>query len=157
MTADCCSSSSPNLKSFEDALQQLVERALPVSGTELVYVEQALGRVLAEPVVSEVNVPPWDNSAMDGYAVRTQDLTGPGSRLRVAQRIAAGTRGVPLVPGSAARIFTGAPVPELANAVVPQEHCRRDGDQVIVDAEVPAGANVRRSGEDPACVVRNRG
>ena len=83
--------------------------------------------MLAAPVTSAIDVPGWDNSAMDGYAIRHADLAAHGGRLRVAQRIPAGATGTPLEPGTAARIFTGAPVPEGADTVVMQEICERDG------------------------------
>ncbi len=145
-----CSSHSGSvpLKPLEEALALLLEHARPVTRTEQVSIPEALGRVLSEPVVSRITMPPWDNSAMDGYAVNTADLTRPGIRLPVSQRIPAGAAGAPLEPGTAARIFTGAPVPENADAVVIQEVCQADGDGMIVN-EVPApGANIRRAGED---------
>ena len=148
--SDCGCSSIPtqNLKSIEAALEVMLSQAKPVAEIERVGLSEALGRVLAEPVASQVNVPPWDNSAMDGYAVNTADLSGPGSRLRVTQRIPAGTTGKQLETGTAARIFTGAPVPPGANAVVIQEVCERDGDWVIINDEIKEQANIRLAGED---------
>lgn len=135
--------------SFEDALTFLLERARPVQDIETLELPAALGRVLAGPVVSPHDVPPWDNSAMDGYAVRVADVSGAGeTRLRVSQRIPAGHRGEPLVPGTAARIFTGAPVPEGAEAVVVQEDCREEAGEVIFSGPVRAGDNVRPRGND---------
>jgi len=109
--------------------------------------------VLARDVVSTVNVPPEDNSAMDGYALRLADLAeGAGSVLRVSQRIVAGRPGEPLQPGTAARIFTGAQVPAGADVVVMQEHCEvvpgPGLGQVRVNELPPAGAAIRRQGED---------
>ena len=92
-------------------LDALLERARAQQATETVAVTEALGRVLAAPVTSSITVPPLDNSAMDGYAVRLADVPAPGTRLPVAQRIQAGEVGAPLAAGTAARIFTGAPVP----------------------------------------------
>ncbi|MCH8180627.1 MAG: molybdopterin molybdotransferase MoeA [Proteobacteria bacterium] len=119
--------------------------------------EQALGRVLAEDIVSTVAVPPHDNSAMDGYALRVADLDGaggPGSALPVSQRIAAGQVGATLQPGSCARIFTGAPVPAGADAVVMQEHTEPggpgEGGGVRFTQAVSPGQNIRRAGEDIA-------
>ncbi len=148
--SDCGCSSIPtqNLKSIDDALEIILSQAKPVTDIEMVDLSDALGRVLAQPVASQVNVPPWDNSAMDGYAVNTADLNGPGSRLRVAQRIPAGTTGRQLESATAARIFTGAPVPPGANAVVIQEVCEADGDWVTINDEVKDGANIRLAGED---------
>lgn len=112
---------------------------------------EALGRVLAEDVVSPVDVPPLDNSAMDGYAVRAAELAGEGRRLRQSQRIAAGALGEPLAGQSCARIFTGAPVPPGADAVVMQEQTEvlPDG-QIRFLADVAPGQNIRRRGEDIA-------
>ena len=148
--SDCGCSSIPtqNLKSIEAALEVMLSQAKPVAETEMVNLSEALGRVLSAPVESQVNVPPWDNSAMDGYAVNTADLNGPGSHLRVAQRIPAGATGTQLEPGTAARIFTGAPVPPGANAVVIQEVCEAEGDRVTINDEVKDGANIRLAGED---------
>ena len=109
----------------------------------------ALGRVLAQDLVSSVAVPPLDNSAMDGYAVRVADLTGPGAVLPMSQRIAAGQVGATLQPGTCARIFTGAPVPLGADAVVMQEHTDAAGEgQVRFNEPVRQGQNIRRAGED---------
>lgn len=138
----------PALKPLEEALELLLGHARTVSEWESVPIGEALGRVLAAPVVSQVTVPPWDNSAMDGYAVRAQDLPEPGRVLPVSQRIPAGAAGEPLQPGTVARIFTGAPIPEGADAVVIQEVCCRDGEQVSIDAAPAPGANIRRAGED---------
>ena len=148
--SDCGCSSIPNqnLKSIEAALEVMLSQAKPVTSIERIGLIEALDRVLAEPVASQVNVPPWDNSAMDGYAVNTADLNGSGSRLRVAQRIPAGATGKQLESGTAARIFTGAPIPPGANAVVIQEVCERDGDRVIINDEVKEQANIRLAGED---------
>jgi len=110
----------------------------------------AAGRVLAAAQESTVAVPPLDNSAMDGYAVRCADVPVAGTCLPVAQRIPAGTVGTTLRPGSAARIFTGAPVPAGADAVVMQELCEH-GDHGVVINHVPRpGENIRRAGEDIA-------
>ena len=135
--------------SFDDALAFLLERARPVQDIETSDLPAALGRVLAGPVVSSHDVPPWDNSAMDGYAVRVADVSDAGeTRLRVSQRIPAGHRGGPLVPGTAARIFTGAPVPDGADAVVVQEDCREEAGDVILSGRVRPGDNVRPRGND---------
>ncbi len=139
---------STPLKTPEEALALLLSRARPVTGTERLPLGEALGRVLAGPVFSQTDVPPWDNSAMDGYAINTADLTREQTTLPVSQRIPAGVAGEPLQPGTAARIFTGAPVPPNADAVVIQEVCEPQGDQVRINQRVPAGANIRRAGED---------
>ncbi len=139
------------LLTMDEALSALLARARPVSAVEKVETLNALGRIVAEPVASPLAVPPFDNSGMDGYAVACADLdAGGATRLRVAQRIAAGGMGEPLAPGSAARIFTGAPVPPGSDAVVMQEHCSVEGDRVVINHPVPPGANIRRMGEDIA-------
>ncbi|MEI6301717.1 MAG: gephyrin-like molybdotransferase Glp [Betaproteobacteria bacterium] len=136
------------LLSVEDALEQLLAGARPVSGTETVATLAATGRVLASAQRSTMNVPPMDNSAMDGYALRLADLAGPGARLQVAQKIYAGSVGTALQPGTAARIFTGAPIPAGADAVVMQEHCSQEGDTVIVKQLPKPGEWVRRVASD---------
>jgi molybdopterin molybdotransferase len=146
--ADCgCDSRQPALKSFDEALDYLLAQARTVNETERLPLAQALGRVLAEPVHSRVDVPPWDNSAMDGYAVNLKDLAQEACP-RVAQRIPAGCAGSALEPGTAARIFTGAPVPAGADAVVIQEVCEMDGERLRIDKIPEPGANIRRAGED---------
>ncbi len=112
-----------SLLSFDEALQKLLDAARPVAEAEEVDAVAAAGRTLARTQASGITVPPLDNSAMDGYAVRLADIAAPGVRLPVAQRIPAGSVGTPLQPGTAARIFTGAPVPEGADAIVMQELC----------------------------------
>ncbi|MGE5154391.1 MAG: gephyrin-like molybdotransferase Glp [Bdellovibrio bacteriovorus] len=136
--------------SKQEALDLLLAQAHPLTETESVATEEGLGRVLAEPVMSAIDVPGWDNSAMDGYAVRLADLAAGATRLRVAQRIPAGTTGQPLEPHTVARIFTGAPIPPGADAVVIQEVCEREGDWVRIPAAATTtpGANIRRAGED---------
>lgn len=137
--------------SFEEALAQLLEAARPVSEIDTLPTQAALGRVLAAAQTSTIAVPPLDNSAMDGYALRAADVPVAGTRLPVSQRIAAGSVGEQLVPGTAARIFTGAPVPPGADAVVMQEQCTADesgGGGVSFSVVPQSGANIRRAGED---------
>jgi molybdopterin molybdotransferase len=135
----------------EAALERMLAQVGPVQETEWVGVESALGRVLAEPVVSAIDVPAWNNSAMDGYAVRHADLATAGGRLQVAQRIPAGVVGHTLTPGTAARIFTGAPIPDGCDTVVIQELCDAQDGWVQVPTEVTPEANIRRRGEDIRC------
>jgi molybdopterin molybdotransferase len=138
-----------SLISVDAALEFLLSRAAPVTETEQVPTLQSLGRVLAAVQISPIDVPPSDNSGMDGYAVSTRDLATAGeTRLAVSQRIPAGKTPPALQRGTAARIFTGASIPVGADAVVMQECCRADGDAVIVCGPVQAGENVRRGGED---------
>lgn len=138
----------PGLVPVADALNSLLMAARPLADVEFVPLTEALGRVLAEDVISPVDVPPLDNSAMDGYAVRTADLASADVRLPVSQRIAAGQVGVELKPGTAARIFTGAPLPPGADAVVMQEDTELDGNQVLIKVSAKPGMNVRNRGQD---------
>ncbi len=131
----------------DEARARLLAQARPVTGTETLGADAALGRVLAEALVSGVAVPPLDNSAMDGYALRVADWAAE-RWLHVAQRIPAGRVGHPLVLGTAARIFTGAPVPEGADAVAMQEDCELRDDHVRVLKAPTPGENIRRAGED---------
>ena len=139
---------SNGLLSVDEALARLLAAARPVSDTESVPTLAATGRVLAQAQTSTLNVPPLDNTAMDGYAVRSADCASGEARLRVAQRIPAGTIGKPLEPGTVARIFTGAPIPPGADAVVPQEQTALDGDRVVIKHAPQPGEWIRRAGED---------
>ncbi|MFO1363940.1 MAG: gephyrin-like molybdotransferase Glp [Burkholderiales bacterium] len=136
------------LLSVEEALERLLAGARAVGEVESVPTMAATGRVLAQAQTSALNVPPLDNTAMDGYAVRAADCASGAARLRVAQRIPAGAVGKPLAPGTAARIFTGAPIPPGADAVVMQEQTEAAGDDVIVKHAPKAGEWIRRAGED---------
>jgi molybdopterin molybdotransferase len=137
------------LLSLDDALPQLLAQVHALTAVQSVSTFDADGRVLAQDVTAALQVPPQDNSSMDGYAVRVADCAQAGAVLRVTQRIPAGTHGTQLHAGEAARIFTGAPIPPGADAVVMQEDCEAfDGDQVKVNKSVPAGQWIRRSGED---------
>ena len=141
--------SGQTLMPIEDALALLLKSANPPEQVEILPLAEAQGRVLAEDLSSGINVPPHDNSAMDGYAVNSADLSEQAEkRLPVSQRIPAGKMGTKLQAGSAARIFTGAPIPPGADAVVMQEVCKPDGDAVIITGPVTAGNNIRRAGED---------
>lgn len=142
--------SRPPLMSLDEALPHLLARAHPMRAIETVSTFEADGRVLAEDVFSALHVPPQDNSSMDGYAVRCADVAAPDALLRVTQRIPAGAHGRPLGSGEAARIFTGAPIPSGADAVVMQEDAVPEGEQVRIK-QVPTGGQwIRRSGEDVA-------
>lgn len=143
----------PPMMTLDDALQRVLERIIPLPQSETLPLQQCNARVLAQPVVSELHVPAHDNAAMDGYAVRCEDLREPGAVLQVTQRIPAGSYGAPLQRLSAARIFTGAPIPPNADAVVMQE------DTVLVNeceggvrfnGVVVPGQHIRRAGEDVA-------
>jgi len=134
--------------SVDEALEVLLSGAKAVSEIEQVPALEASGRVLARALASTMDVPPMDNSAMDGYALRASDVSAPETRLRIAQRIAAGEVGKPLAAGTAARIFTGAPIPQGADAVVMQEFCAVEGDSVVVRKVPKPGEWVRRTGSD---------
>jgi molybdopterin molybdotransferase len=140
----------PALRSLDDALAELLAHAVVLEGVQAVSTFDADGRVLAQPVVSVLQVPPQDNSSMDGYAVRSGDVIGADTALRVTQRIPAGGVGTPVQPGCAARIFTGAPIPEGADAVVMQEDCEllADSDAMRVRQAPQPGQWIRRAGED---------
>jgi molybdopterin molybdotransferase len=141
----------PPMLTAQQALEHLLSHAQPVTETQEVKTQEALGRILADNVSSLVDVPPLDNTSMDGYAVRTADTQSSGSLLRVAQRIPAGSVGTQLEPGTAARIFTGAPVPPGADAVVMQEDCvvaEGSNDQVQINIVPNLGQWIRRRGED---------
>ncbi len=134
--------------SVEEAIGQILSRIEPV-GSERVDLVGALGRVLAEPVVSRREIPPWPNSSMDGYALRSADARAANASFRVVGQIAAGTMpSRPIGPGEAARIFTGAPMPPGADAVVPQEDVTTDGDRVTTRRPVNPDECVRPAGED---------
>lgn len=141
----------PPMMALDEALSDLLGRVEPLAAAEPVPVFEADGRVLAEDLVSELHVPPQDNSAMDGYAVRLADVGEAGVVLPVSQRIAAGHAAAPLKPGTCARIFTGAILPEGADAVVMQEDTREVGGDlhaVHIDARPLQGQWIRRAGED---------
>lgn len=139
-----------NMLTFDEAYTQLLGHVRPVREIEEIDTMMAAGRVLAVSQHSPIAQPPMDNSAMDGYALRVADVPESGTRLPVSQRIPAGSVGTALQPGTAARIFTGAPLPEGADAVVMQELCEHDGDAVVVNHVPRLGEAVRRTGEDVA-------
>ena len=148
---DTAAPKKTSMLSMDEALSYLLDQARPVTEIEQVETSAALGRVLAEAQKSTLDVPPLDNSAMDGYVVACADLVAGGAtRLPVSQRIPAGMVGAPLKPGTAARIFTGAPIPLGADAVVMQEDCMAEGDDVIINGKATPGLNIRRAGEDIA-------
>ena len=136
--------------SLDEVLARLAEggRTARIAEAETLSTFDALGRVLAADVTAAVDVPPGDNSAMDGYALRAADVPQAGTVLPVSQRIPAGQVGTPLAPGSAARICTGAQVPGGADAVVMQEQCEALDGAVKVMVPPRAGQSIRRRGED---------
>ena len=138
----------PGMLSVDEALAFLLEGARTVSGVEQLPTLAASGRVLAQAQHATFSVPALDNTSMDGYAVYCADCASGAARLPVSQRIAAGSMPAPLARGTAARIFTGAPIPPGADAVVMQENCVQEGDAVIVKHRPAPGEWVRRVGED---------
>lgn len=143
-----CACDGGQLRPLDEALAELLARAPRPPACESLALERALGRVLGEDLLAPMDLPHWDNSAMDGYALCSADLPRSGGSLTVGARIAAGdTRGMSLPLGQAARIFTGAPLPTGADCVVPQELCVVDGERVQLPP-VSAGQHVRRRGEE---------
>ncbi|EXI68006.1 MAG: Molybdopterin molybdenumtransferase [Candidatus Accumulibacter adjunctus] len=136
--------------SFEEALERLLAAAPAVAEVESLATRHADRRVLAQAQMATVDSPPLDNSAMDGYAVAVADVPRPGICLPVTQRIPAGSVGSRLQPGSAARIFTGAPLPPGADAVVMQELCEHAAAQVRINHLPQPGEHIRRAGSDIA-------
>ena len=159
------------LKPLDQALAELLTRAVPCPGFDTVSTFDADGRVLAQYVVASLDVPAHDNSSMDGYALRVADWRDANTSLCVNQRIPAGSNGQPLAPESAARIFTGAPIPTGADAVVMQEDCTVSSPDsagettpaatttLRVQVQPTPGQWIRRRGEDVASgqVVLSRG
>ncbi|MGH1370795.1 MAG: molybdopterin molybdotransferase MoeA [Cellvibrionaceae bacterium] len=142
------------MKPADEALSQILDHVRPSQPHEQVPLLEALGRILAVDQVATLNVPPSDNSAMDGYAFCHDDLAAlaPDQGLEISQRIPAGTVPKALTKGTAARIFTGAEIPEGADSVVMQEQCRpnESDTQVIIPGDCPKGNNIRRAGQDIA-------
>lgn len=146
MTGPVCDSGK--LMPVDEAITRLLEQAPPPPSAQTISLDQALGRVLAADIHSPVNLPAWDNSAMDGYALRAADLPPAGGCLSVVGRIAAGAGdSSPLLAQQAVRIFTGAPLPPGADTVVPQERCRVEGEHVWLPP-VSVGEHVRKEGEE---------
>lgn len=137
-----------HLMPVDDAIAHLLDQVPPPPTAQVIALEQAMGRVLAADIHSPLNLPGWDNSAMDGYALRAADLPADGGYLPVGGRIAAGDRGTrPLPAGQAVQIFTGAPLPPGADTVVAQERCTVEGQRVWFPP-VTLGEHVRKEGEE---------
>lgn len=149
LSDDCFAFSGP-LMPVAEAERLIGERLAPVDECETITLREAAGRVLAADLVSTLDLPPFDNSAVDGYAVRAADLAdGHETRLPIVDRVAAGHRaGRALDAGRAIRIFTGAPMPDGADTVFMQEDCRVEDGGVIVPPGLKRGANRRLAGED---------
>src|SRR5271168_215248 len=137
-----------SLLSVAEALERVLEHAAPLPAEE-VPLSEAAGLVLAYPVKARRTQPPADVSAMDGYAVRAGDVANPPARLKIIGEVAAGRPFAhPVGQGEAARIFTGGVLPEGADAVVIQEHAKRDGDLVTIEKPSPKGRHIRAQGLD---------
>jgi molybdopterin molybdotransferase len=147
---DDCASPAADLLSVEQALQLILDRIEPLATGEQIDVRSAVGRVLADGVVSPMHVPPFDNSAMDGYALRSGD-SRQTSRITLAL-VGSSFAGHPFTgrvgTGECIRIMTGAMMPDGADAVVMQEHVQREAERVSLSGPVEAGVNVRRRGDD---------
>nr|WP_287257516.1 gephyrin-like molybdotransferase Glp [Thioclava sp.] len=146
----CSAGRSASALSVDAARLRAVAAVACITGTERLALHEASGRVLADAPLARTSLPPFDNSAMDGYAVRIGDFKGAEPyRFRVSERIIAGdTRGLSLAEGTAARIFTGAPIPAGADAVIMQESVTRRGTVIEVATPPGLGLNIRREGED---------
>ncbi len=141
-----------DLKPLEDALTAVLE-STKVLETEVVPVDEALGRILAEDIKADTDKPLFDNSAMDGYAVRYEDIAGSSEEnprvLKVTGEHTAGTaKSLKVEKGTAVKIYTGAPIPPGADTVVPVEFTEEKNGEVLIKREFPRGANIRRRGED---------
>ncbi|WP_137938708.1 gephyrin-like molybdotransferase Glp [Chitinivorax sp. B] len=140
---------NPTFLTVDEALDTLLASARPIQVVESIPLQLAIQRVLARDQISPLDVPPHDNSAMDGFAVRMSDLTAQTlPQLQVTQRIPAGSQGQMLQQGTAARIFTGAPIPDGCDAVVMQEDTVSDGETIKIMQPVRLGQHIRRRGED---------
>jgi molybdopterin molybdotransferase len=151
LTDDCFAFSGPLLR-LDDMERLIGERIAPVAETERVALAAARGRVLAADVIAPVSLPPFDKSAVDGYAVRHADLKADAdTRLTVAGRLTSGAdAALSVAPGAAIRIFTGAPMPAGADTVFMQEDVTVDGSAVVVPKGLKRGSNRRLAGEDIA-------
>ncbi|MDP3194293.1 gephyrin-like molybdotransferase Glp [Tabrizicola sp.] len=139
------------LLSVDDALALIHAGTTAITGSEMLATGLALGRILADPVAALQMTPPFDNAAMDGYAVATSSLSGPGPwHLPVTGRVPAGQAATPLSGSQASRIFTGAPIPAGADAVVMQEDVHRTGSTIRIDHRPKPGLNIRRAGSELA-------
>ncbi len=157
----CSAGKSGELLTVNIAAAKAIAAATPVAASETLALDQCSARICAKQVVSALNLPPFANSAMDGYAVKVADLSGDGPwELPVSGRIVAGSASrVVLEQGTAMRIMTGAPVPDGADSVVMQEHCTRTGTAIHISQRPPRGKHIRLAGEDVGCgtVLLNRG
>ena len=154
LSDDCFAFGGP-MMSVDEAVGLIAARVTPVVDVEPVPLARADGRILAHDILAPLPLPPFTNSAVDGYAVASSDLPQQEERaFPVSGRVqAGGASHAPAKPGQAMRIFTGAPMPEGADTVFMQEDVRVDGDKVVLPAGLKPGANVRPAGEDIAAGV----
>lgn len=138
------------LISVDDARRRARSFMRPVAAIQRVPLDAAAGRILAKPIFARIENPRFDQSAMDGYALRGEDAAQGRTTWQIAGRIAAGGPNVAAGEGMALRIFTGAPLPAGFDTVIMQEHVKRDGDRITLSHPVMTGANIRRRGEDIA-------
>lgn len=138
-----------NLTPVEEAIAHLLNKAPVIEGTQVLPLTESLGRILAQGYQVPADVPPADNSAVDGYALRVEDYTA-GQPLTISDRIPAGSAPSPLKPGTAARIFTGSEVPAGADTVIMQERVEVTDNGIVISAEVKPDQNIRRRGQDLA-------
>ncbi|MFT5812106.1 MAG: molybdopterin molybdotransferase, partial [Rubritalea sp.] len=144
-----CDTPQVPLVSYDDALRSLLGQITSTQAVEKKPLLEALSRILAQSIQSTINVPPADNSAMDGYAINTADIATDGkTKLVVSQRIAAGDAGQALKSGTAARIFTGAPIPAGANAVIMQEQVEAIAGNIEFEVRPTEQQNIRPAGND---------
>jgi molybdopterin molybdotransferase len=144
-----CDTPQVPLVSYDDALSSLLSQVTATQTVEIKPLLETLSRILAQSIQSTINVPPADNSAMDGYAINTDDIATIGiTKLSVSQRIAAGDAGQTLKLGTAARIFTGAPIPPGANAVIMQEQVETIADSIEFEVRPTNQQNIRPAGND---------
>lgn len=141
----CCE--HPGLMPLEQALQRLLETATPTENTRALPITQALGKILAQDIISSIDVPPAPNSAMDGYCIRFEDYAA-GKPLPISQRIPAGAVPQSLQAGTAARIFTGAEIPPDADTVLMQEDCSETEQGVLIHEAPQRGQHIRPQGQD---------
>lgn len=149
VNTDDCFAVEHRLLPLSDAFSLIAGRVAPVTGVESIGLADGAGRVLAEPLTASVTQPPFDNSAMDGFAIRSSDVESGQRRLKIAARIAAGhPEGAAPPAGAAVEIFTGAPLPAGFDTVVMVEDCRRDGEFVHLPDKIKPYAHVRLAGID---------
>lgn len=146
MKFDPCS--QPSLMHPDEAIVKLLEQVMPLSDSEMVQLPHALGRVLAEDLASSIDLPPFNNSAMDGYAFRLQDLSNNDTLTLIGHSFAGHPFDGEAKPNTCVRIMTGAPLPAGYDTVQMQEKARANGDSISIEAPDAVGANVRYRGEE---------